>query len=110
MEYLKNNAILLCDKGTIPSLLTVTSNFKIKNRDGVFATHKDNLGAINIKPFGICAIARTCQLAGVLSGSPLTWVNTVPKVTVMGFKPLTDKSKLICPIGGIINCLTSGQM
>lgn len=106
MEYLKNKAILMCDKGTIPSLLTVTSNPKIRNREGLFATHMDNIGGVNISPFGVCGICKVCAIAGLR----MTWLGTVPKVTVMGMKPLTDKSKLICPMGGVISCLTSGQI
>lgn len=56
MEYLKNNAILMCSCGVLPSILKVTSNAKIKNKDGVFATHKDNIGGINISSFGVCSI------------------------------------------------------
>jgi len=107
MEYIKNNAILFCSCGTIPTLLNVTSNNKIKNRNGLFATDKDNMGGINVITFGACATSLVCVLAGV----KLTWINTVPKVTVLGNKPLLDKtSKLICPKGGVISCLMSGQI
>jgi len=105
-EYLKNNAVLQCSCGSIPTLLTVTSNSKIKNKDGLFATHNDNTGGINIKPFGACAISKVCMITGV----KMNWIATVPKVTVMGYKPLLDTSKLICPTGGIISCLISGQI
>ncbi|WP_455970627.1 DUF4280 domain-containing protein [Bacteroides congonensis] len=107
MEYLKNNAILQCSCGTVPATLRVTSNSKIKARDGLFATNKDNKGVINVPTFGICAYGGSpCVLTGVI----LNWINTVSKVTIMGCKPLTDKSKLICPKGGIISCLISGQI
>ena len=46
----------------------------------------------------------------MIDGLVMNWINTVPKVKVMGLKPLTNKSKLICPKGGIIECLTSGQI
>jgi hypothetical protein len=107
MEYIKNNAILFCSCGTIPALLNVTSNYKIKNRNGLFATDKDNMGGINVVSFGMCAITRVC----VLAGTKLNWINTVPKVSILGNKPLLDKkSKLICPKGGVISCLMSGQL
>lgn len=106
MKFIKNNAILFCDKGVFPTLLNVTSNGKIKNRTGLFATEKDNKGGENIISFGICSICGIC----VLSGIKLNWINTVSKVTVLGHKTLLDKkSKLICPKGGIISCLLSGQ-
>jgi hypothetical protein len=107
MQYIKNNAILWCSCGTLPSLLNVTSNTKIKNRNGLFATHKDNMGGVNVVTFGGCAICTVCVLAGV----QLRWINTVSKVKVMGFNTLLDrKSTLICPKGGIIACLLSGQI
>ena len=106
MEYLKNNAFLKCSCGAIPTLLTVTSNSKIKARDGLFATHKDNIGGQNIKSFGLCAVSGICMIDGLV----MNWINTVPKVKIMDMKPLTDKSKLICPKGGIISCLISGQI
>jgi len=107
MEYIKNNAILQCSCGTIPTLLTVTSNSKIRNREGLFATHKDNMGGVNIVSFGLCAVNVVCIIAGI----KMNWINTVPKITIMGNKPLLDNmSKLICPKGGIISCLNSGQI
>lgn len=105
-EYLKNRAMLQCSCGTIPSLLTVTSNPKIRNREGLFATHKDNIGGINISSFGLCAICKVCTIAGL----QMTWMGTVSGVKILNNKPLLDTSKLICPMGGVISCLTSGQM
>lgn len=112
MEYLKNNAVLECDKGLVPSVLNITSNPKIKNRDGLFATNKDNISGENITSFVTCSIAYpyTCQLNGSLSGQPLNWVNTVSKVTISGEKPLHDESKCICPLGGVISTINSGQI
>jgi hypothetical protein len=105
-EYLKNNAILQCSCGSIPALLIVTSNSKIKNKNGLFATNNDNMGGINVVSFGACALTLVCVIAGV----KMNWIGTVPRVKIMGYKPLLDSSKLICPKGGIISCLTSGQM
>lgn len=105
MEYLKNNAVLQCDSGLIPSLLTVTTNSKIAARDGIFATINDNLGGQNIKSFGLCSKCGICKIEGIT----LNWVNPVSKVKIMGYMALTSKSELICPKGGIIKCLNSGQ-
>lgn len=110
MQYLKNNAILQCDKGLISSPLNVTSNSKIKNRDGVFATDKDNIAGVNITNFTLCAVAGICRLNLNLSGQPLNWINTVPKVSISGMKPLYEASKCICPLGGIISSINSGQI
>jgi hypothetical protein len=110
MQYLKNNAILQCDKGLISSPLNVTSNPKIKNRDGVFATDKDNIAGINITHFTLCAVSGICRLNLDLSGQPLNWINTVPKVSISGMKPLYEASKCICPLGGIISSVNSGQI
>lgn len=110
MHYLKNNALLECSKGLLSSVLNVTSNTKIKNRDGFFATHQDNTAGVNITHFGLCAIAGTCQLNLALSGQPLQWINTVPKVTILDMKPLSEDSRCICPMGGIIASTNSGQI
>ncbi len=107
MQFIKNNAILFCDKGLLPALLNVTSNSKIRNRGGLFATEKDNMGGVNVVTFGLCAITGVCAIPGV----KLNWVNTVDSVTVLGYRTLLDKqSKLICPRGGVIRCLMSGQL
>ena len=100
----------MCDKGILPTLLNVTTNPKIKNRDGVFATDKDNRAGMNITSFGLCAMAGICQLNMALSGQELFWINTVPKIKIKGQKPLYEASKCICPLGGIISSLHSGQM
>lgn len=110
MEYLKDKAILDCDKGLWTRSLTVTSNNKIRNRDGVFATNKDNLGGTNIHSFGLCALKCICRANLDLQDLPFNWINTVPKITILGLKPLSDESKLICPYGGIITCKNSGQI
>lgn len=111
MQYLKNNAILKCDKGLVSSPLNVTSNSKIKNRDGVFATSKDNIAGVNITNFALCAVSSgACKLNLELSGHPLNWIDTVPKVSISGMKALYESSKCICPIGGIISSINSGQL
>lgn len=61
MEYIKDKAILECDKGLFTTTLIVTKNDKIKNRDGVFATDKDNIAGLNIPPFGLCSIKKKMQ-------------------------------------------------
>ena len=105
-EYVKNNAILMCSCGLLPSMLTVTSNPKIKARDGLFATNKDNMGGVNIKSFKLCSISGLC----IIDGVTMNWINTVPKVKILEYKPLLSTSKLICPKGGIISVLMSGQI
>ncbi len=110
MEYLKEKAILECDKGRFTSILNVTTNNKIKLRDGVFATNKDNIAGINITSFGLCALKGMCRLNLELTGIPLNWVNTISKIKILGNKSLTDNSKCICPMGGVISCENSGQI
>ncbi|MEN9917673.1 MAG: hypothetical protein RL662_109 [Bacteroidota bacterium] len=106
MEYIKNNAILYCSCELLPTLLNVTSNSKIRNRGGFFATEKDNIGGVNVVTFGLCAMMGVCFIPGV----KLNWINPVNKVKVLGYRTLLDKqSKLICPKGGVISCLMSGQ-
>lgn len=107
MEYIKNNAILFCNCGLLPTLLNVTSNSKIRNRGGLFATEKDNMGGVNIITFGMCSKIGVCMIVG----TKMNWINTVDKVKILGNRALIDKqSKLICPKGGVISCLMSGQL
>lgn len=106
MEYVKNNAVLFCSCSPIPCLLKVTSNSKVKAQEGIFATHKDNIGGQNISGFKICSSYVICNISGL----QLNWINTVPKITILGNKPLLDTSKLICPKGGVISVFLSGQM
>lgn len=110
MEYIKDKAILECDKGLFTTTLIVTINSKIKNRDGVFATDKDNIAGLNIPAFGKCTIKGKCKLDNDLLGTPLNWINPIPKIKILEKKPLSDNSKCICPIGGIISCENSGQI
>jgi hypothetical protein len=110
MEYIKDKAILDCDKGLFTTLLIVTSNNKIKNREGFFATDKDNIAGLNIPAFGTCAIKGKCKLDNDLSGKPLNWINPVLKIKILEHKPLSDNSKCICPLGGVISCNNSGQI
>jgi len=110
MEYIKDQAILDCDKGLLSSTLIVTSNPKIKLRDGKFATDKDNIAGLNIPNFGLCGLKGICRLNLELSGVPLTWIKTVPKIKILDKKPLSDVSKCICPYGGVISCKNSGQL
>lgn len=110
MQFLKNNAILKCDKGLIPSALNVTSNNKINNREGLFATDKDNIAGVNITHFTLCSVAGICRLNLNLSGQKLNWINTVPKIKIDDNKALFEASKCICPLGGIITSMNSGQI
>ncbi|MFP3636968.1 PAAR-like protein, partial [Bacillus sp. SIMBA_033] len=77
---------------------------------GLFATDKDNIAGVNITHFTLCAVAGICRLNLNLSGQPLNWINTVPKVKISDNKPLYEGSKCICPLGGIISCMNSGQI
>jgi hypothetical protein len=109
MEYLKENAILVCSCGLLPSLLEVTSNNVVKLQGGKMATIRDNIADENIKSFMVCSIAKICQLDKSLKKTPLPWLADVTTVKAEEHTTLLDSSKLICPVGGVISCLMSGQ-
>ncbi|MDR2206695.1 MAG: DUF4280 domain-containing protein [Flavobacteriaceae bacterium] len=73
-EKLTEEAILLCDKGTKPSQLKVTSQTFSKAENKLIATEQDKQPEINIPIFGLCSVTQSkCTPATIL------WDNTTKK-------------------------------
>jgi hypothetical protein len=103
-EKLTEQATLICDKGTAPAQLKVTSQTFSYANDKLVATEQDKATNINIASFGVCAITRsTCIPAAI------AWQHTTQKDDINGFKILTEDSTCMCSIGGTISVQHKGH-
>lgn len=101
-----NGAILRCDKGAAPTPLVATTAPLVQINARAVATIIDKEPAVNVLPFGVCAIT----LAPCVPITPLPWMPGgigIPVATP--FPVLTKASLLPCMIGGIIEVLDAGQ-
>jgi len=105
-----NTTICTCSFGTLPMVLSVTSQQTVQMCTQLAATIMDN----QCTTFGMCSsianpavAAATAAALGVLTPSacipvtPAPWAPGVPTVMVCG-KPLLNNSKLMCMYGGVI--------
>jgi Domain of unknown function (DUF4280) len=100
-------AILKCDKGATPSLLSVTTHSSIRIEGKSVATIMDYLSGANIKPFSICAVTgNACAPVTLMPWSP--GEPSIPLVPSI-FPILSNVSVLPCAVGGIIQILSAGQ-
>lgn len=102
-----NGAILKCDKGAMPSPLSVTTPAATEIEYAPVATIMDHLPVANIKPFGVCAVT-----GGVcVPVTPISWFPGVPNIPLVPsiFPILSDVSLVPCAVGGIIEILSAGQ-
>lgn len=102
-KYLTDNALLICDKGAIPSPIVVTSQSFMKIDEKLQATEADKQPNVNIKPFGRCNITKkSC------SPAPVEWrTNSVFEID--GKKELLDNSSCQCSVGGKISVIKTSQ-
>lgn len=116
-------AVCKCSFGAAPSTLIVTPENKTIASVKPVATIMDNVSLKNIMPFGMCSslanpmvASATAAALGVLTPMPCIPVTVSPwmpgAMTVMvGNRPvLTDKDKLMCAYGGVIEIANSGVM
>lgn len=114
-------AMCKCSFGAAPSTLVVTPENKTVVSVKPAATIMDNVPLKNIMPFGMCSsianpvvASATAAALGVLTPMPCIPVTVSPwlsgSMTVLiGNKPaLTDKDKLMCAYGGVIEITNSG--
>lgn len=102
----------MCDKGSAFPNFKVTSHTKHYwndaegSADHLAVTEDDLLFNPPATPFGSCALK---------NGNPCTyapagkWIKTYDKVKVMGKSCLTEKSELMCAVGGKISVMKHGQ-
>ncbi len=108
MKNIVNGALLMCTGGTVPTPLTVTSQFIMKSDGNLVATKLDSSPFVNIKPFGICSpqsgkYPHPCNLC--LVG---TWLGANETVLVNGAAALLQGSKIPCAFG-MISIIQPGQ-
>lgn len=102
-QTITEQAILLCDKGTNPSQLKVTSQQFCTAEKKLIATEQDKIPEVNIPNFGICAITQNKCLP-----SPVLWQKATEKDTINHLKILTEKSTCQCAVGGKISVQHKG--
>ena len=101
-KYVPSGVCLMCDKGTLPSVLTVTSNLTTEIYGVQLATEADKLPMANIPPMGVCAVT---HIPCIVQPSPLGWSPVQNSVIIGGQRLLLEDSKLRCMAGGQVSLL-----
>jgi len=102
-KHITDTTQLKCDKGTILTPITVTSQSFMSIEGKLQATEEDKQPNSNIKPFGMCGVLRSsCK------PSPVKWKNT-SDFEIDGKKELLDSSTCQCSVGGKISVVKSEQ-
>ena len=104
LEYIVDQAVMLCDEGIKPNYFNGTHNANVKINGCKVCTTADKISITNIPTFGICQKTQKPCLP-----IPLEWKDTY-KVKVKGNRTLLFKSTLPCGLGGKIEFITSGQI
>lgn len=106
LEYITNNALVMCDQGAAPDLFKSTFNTTVKIHGCLVATNMDGAPIVNIPSFKICKVTKgKC----VPATAPNTWQYTF-EVKVKGSETLIGESICKCSVGGTIEFMTSGQV
>ena len=84
LEYITDNALIMCDQGGAPAFFKSTFNKKVKIHGCFVATAQDAVPIMNIPSFKVCKINGGAT-------APLTWKDTY-QVKVNGVKTLVGKS------------------
>ncbi len=101
-----------CDKGAKFPNFKVNShkkhywNDESGEADYLAVTEDDLTFNPPVMPFGTCSIKNGNPCAFAPSGK---WTKTYNKIKIMGKKPLTEMSELMCAVGGKIIVMTHGQ-
>lgn len=103
-ELVCNGAVCRCDKGTLPSMLQVTSNQHVYLQGKLVATTQDK----TFLPFGTCALKYNTPCTPAL----LLWQDAFELVAVKSSlsHPLLEKSTIKCAIGGTVSVLLTLQI
>ena len=88
LEYITDNALIMCDQGGAPAFFKSTFNKKVKIHGCLVATAQDAVPIVNIPSFKVCKINGGACLPAT---APLTWKDTY-QVKVNGVKILVGKS------------------
>ena len=103
-ELVCNGAMCRCDKGTLPSLLQVSSNHYHYLQGKLVATTQDK----QFLPFGTCLVKNNLPCVPML----LMWQDYFDKVSLVapGCHPLLEKSTIMCTFGGKVSILLTLQL
>ncbi|HEX8659038.1 MAG TPA: DUF4280 domain-containing protein [Hymenobacter sp.] len=103
-ELVCNGALCRCDKGTLPSMLQVTSNRNHYLQGKLVATTQDK----TFLPFGTCLVKNNLPCTPML----LLWQDAFDLVTVDSplSHPLLEKSTILCSFGGKVSILATLQL
>ncbi|WP_163445064.1 DUF4280 domain-containing protein [Flavobacterium columnare] len=103
-QKLTENGLLVCNKGTKPSSLKVTSQTFSRVDGKLIATEEDKQPETNIPSFGVCAITKSRCTSAIKK-----WENTTEKDSINNYKILTEESTCQCSIGGKISVEDRGH-
>ena len=105
LEYAVKGALLLCDKGSMPSFFHPSNGEGVKMSGLKTSNSLDKLPNEHIRPFGTCGL----QNGKPCTPIPLDWQYTYG-VKINGGTTLLKKSCIECGTGGNISFLNSGQV
>jgi hypothetical protein len=106
-ELVKEGAILTCSLGTVQTELQVPKFHGTLLKGGNPANVGDNVGNVNILPFGECA--RSIPKPPCSPLIVTKWVKGQKNTMLDGDLVLIKESIVPCMYGGIISIVTSGQ-
>ena len=103
-ELVCNGAVCRCDKGTLPSMLQVTSQQSNYLQGKLVATTLDK----TFLPFGTCMVKNNLPCTPTL----LMWQDAFDLVQVNSpmSHPLLEKSTIMCVFGGKVSILSTLQI
>ncbi|MGI4887026.1 MAG: RHS repeat-associated core domain-containing protein [Janthinobacterium lividum] len=94
-KYVPAGVFLACDKGSLPSQLSVTFNANTSIYGQCLATEADKITGVHVKPMGACAVSQ-----GPCVPAPQLWDPVKNDVVVGNNRLLLEDSKLQCSVGG----------
>jgi len=110
--YVVQKGMACCDKGAKFPNFKVTShqkhywNDENGEADYLSVTEDDLTFNPTAMPFGTCSLKNGNPCSFAPAGK---WTKTYEKVKIMGKKPLTELSELMCAVGGKITVMKHGQ-
>ncbi len=106
-------AQLMCSFGIAPSVLNVLPASRVTTTTPI-ANIMDNVPFVNVLPFGMCRSPSIPSFAAFGIPGPCIpaitapWAPPCPTVMVGGKPAVTNTSKLICALGGVIQVTNPG--
>jgi len=109
-------ATIMCSFGTVPQMLTVTSQFIASINYMPVATIMDFIPVVNIPPFGKC-IAMMVATVGVAAVLPVPCVPAITSpwtpgslISKINMLPVLNQPAMCnCALGGVVTVVLPGQ-